>query len=468
MGSIEKFLRGASGHLHWLGMALAALFWVLDAAVDVWVFRSGSFIECLLTPGPVELWMRVVVVILLVGLGFFAQGAISRIERAERALRQAQKMEAVGRLAGGIAHDFNNLLTVILAEADMIAADLPPESAQLRARVQGVREASQRGAALIRQLLAFSRPGKLSLKPVDLGQLVAGLATTLRRLLPATIDVQVITEDCVPIVHADPATMEQIVLNLATNARDAMPGGGQLRVDVGCVDREESPGAGQEDETGPDYVRLSVSDSGVGMDDSTRQKIFEPFFTTKPPGAGTGLGLSVIYGLVTEHEGFIDVRSEVGEGTTFDVYLPISEDGAAAAALEREEVAAVGGSETILLVDDDDSLSQAMKRVLERYGYSVLLAADGREALRTFRTRQGEIDLVVSDMVMPNMSGPDLYAAIWEEAPDTKFMFVSGYAPDYLEAKMDLHPTIPFLAKPWAVADLLAKLRDVLDREAVG
>lgn len=456
MKTVNKLRRGAAANLHLSAIVVAALFWILDSAVDVYVFGSGTFQESLLVPGLVELWMRSLVVALLVGFGFFAQRVVARIKRAEEAVRQAQKMEAVGRLAGGVAHDFNNLLTVILADADLIALDLPPDSEYLQELVQALRDAARRGATLIKQLLALSSPGKLSPRPVDVGRLADDLATTLRRLLPATIDVQIITDDRVPLVYADPSALEQVVLNLATNARDAMPRGGRLRIEVRSRDPQEGTSRGE-------YVCLSVSDTGVGVDANTRRRMFEPFFTTKPPGAGNGLGLSVVYGLVTEHHGVMDVNSEVGMGTTVDVFLPVAGEGAAVVVPDEVELPAVGGSETILLVDDDESLGRVTQRALERYGYSLLRASDGREALETFRTHDTEIALVISDVVMPNMSGPDLYKAILRQAPATKFMFVSGYAPEYLQAKMDLHPTVPFLAKPWTVVDLLARLREVLD-----
>ncbi len=380
----------------------------------------------------------------------------------EQRLRQAQKMEAVGQLAGGMAHDFNNLLTTILATTELVAADLPADS-PVRSDLGTIAAASRRGSELIRKLLAFARRQRLDLQPVDLHPLLEEAAGALRRLLPAEIEIALELADPGAAVRADPAAIEQILVSLATNARDAMPGGGRITVataelaltaEACAVQGWGEPGA---------YVALSVSDTGVGMDAETQGHLFEPFFTTKPVDEGTGLGLAMVYGLVRQHGGFIEVHSAPGQGTTVLVLLPA--EGAAAAARAPESGPAVlTGSETILVAEDEAELRRAAARVLARHGYRVLEAANGAEALAVARAHRREIALIVADVVMPVLGGPQLLRALRAEGDPVRILFTSGYAARDAQATQTLDPGLPFLAKPWTIADLLRLVREVLDR----
>jgi len=380
----------------------------------------------------------------------------------EAELRQAQKMEAVGQLTGGIAHDFNNLLTVILANADLIAKSLPPEAAELRADVEDLQGAARRGAAMVRKLLAFSRREELRLRPVDLPKLVADLTGMLRRLVPEHITLETQAPEPVPPVLADPGAVEQVLLNLVTNARDAMPSGGGLTIAVAEAVIDEAylsshgwgePGA---------YVRLSVTDTGIGMDQATLAHVFEPFFTTKPPGIGTGLGMAMVYGLVKQQRGFVDVQSRPGEGTTVEVCLPVATRSARATPTGAT-ADLPGGSETILLVEDEEGIRRSASRILRRFGYQVLLAADGEEALGLYRRHRADIHLVISDVVMPRLGGTQLYQEVHRDPDPPKFILTSGYAARDVGDRAVLDHAGPLLQKPWNVDDLLHRVREALD-----
>ncbi len=380
----------------------------------------------------------------------------------EAQLRQAQKMEAVGQLTGGIAHDFNNLLTVILANADLMAKSLPPEAAELRADVDDLQGAARRGAAMVRKLLAFSRREELRVRPVDLPKLVADLTGMLRRLVPEHITLETRAPDQMALVLVDPGTVEQILLNLVTNARDAMPSGGVLAITIAEAVIDETylsshgwgdPGA---------YVRLSVTDTGIGMDEATLAHVFEPFFTTKPPGIGTGLGMAMVYGLVKQQRGFVDVRSRPGEGTTVEVYLPVATRPARAAPAGAA-ADLPGGSETILLVEDEEGIRRSASRILRRFGYRVLLAADGEEALGLYRQHRADIQLVISDVVMPRLGGTQLYQELHRDPDPPKFILTSGYAARDVGDRAVLERAGPLLQKPWNVDDLLRRVRQALD-----
>ena len=382
----------------------------------------------------------------------------------EAQLRQAQKMEAVGQLAGGVAHDFNNLLTAILASCALLNRDLPEDS-PLRDDAETICSAAQRGAELTQELLSFGRRRTLDLHPVSLGAVAATFVRLARRVVPEHVEIvpQIAAEHST--IRADTGALDQILMNLVTNARDAMPQGGKMLIAVGQATLDEGhcrafgwgrPGA---------YVTLAVSDTGTGMDAETRQRIFEPFFTTKPPGQGTGLGMSVVYGLIKQHDGFVHVTSEVGRGTTVRLYFPA----AAEEAVEPVESAASaisGGTETILLVEDDEAVRGSSTRVLERYGYRVRTASDGGEALRILKTFDRPPDLIISDVVMPHTSGPQLLSKLREAGPVPKVIFTSGYTGRDALEHAQLEPGVPFLSKPWAVDDLLRKVREVLDAPA--
>ncbi|MEO5798990.1 MAG: MHYT domain-containing protein [Gemmatimonadales bacterium] len=377
-------------------------------------------------------------------------------------LRQAQKMEAIGQLTGGIAHDLNNILTVILANSDLLAEGLPVEQDELRQDVLDLQGAAGRGAEMVRKLLAFSRREMVNLRPLALGRLCEEWKSTLSRLLPATIRVVVETEAELPGVLGDAGAIEQIILNLATNARDAMPQGGLLviRTTSSLLDEEwcATQGWGEPGR----YVCVSVGDTGEGIDAANLARVFDPFFTTKPQGVGTGLGLSMVYGLMRQHEGYVNIYSEARQGTTVRLYFPAivqPEEGSAAVA----EVPLRGGTETILVADDEESIRRSATRVLERFGYQVFTAADGEEALERIAELGDALDLVISDVVMPQMGGRELYRALRRDQIDVAFMYTSGYAAREVHESIELEPDVPFLHKPWAMSDLLTKVREVLD-----
>jgi len=385
---------------------------------------------------------------------------ISERHRLEEQLRQAQKMEAVGQLTGGIAHDLNNLLTVVLANSEMMAAGLPPERQDLHSDLNELQAAARRGAQMIRKLLSFSRHAPLTYQVLDLGRVVAELTGTLRRLLPAHIEVQ-FTRAAMPVkVLADAGAIEQILLNLATNARDAMPGGGLLAVDTRKVDVARSaagapPGS---------YACLTVSDTGKGMEERVKARVFEPFFTTKGPGEGSGLGMAMIYGLTQQHGGFIEVDSDLGKGTTVRIYFPLAREDQPLTELATAPATLRGGRETVLLVEDEEGLRRVAQRALERVGYRVLTAPDGLEALDVYRAHAGDIDLIITDVVMPKLGGIALYRALRQEGVTVQFLFTSGYAAHEITRGDVPEGDLALLQKPWTLADLTLRVREVLDR----
>jgi len=385
---------------------------------------------------------------------------VSQRRGLEEQLRQAQKMEAIGQLTGGIAHDFNNLLTIILANAELLARG--PDEVSLRDIVS----AAVSGRVMVNQLLGFARRSTLALEPVHLGQVVNDLAAVLRRVLPADIEMLVFADEDLPEVAADAHAIEQILLNLVNNARDAMPDGGVLRLETSCTWVSDA----QRDILGPgaasEYVCLAVDDTGAGMDEATRQRAFEPFFTTKPVGKGTGLGLATVYGLVKQHGGFVQIDSATGAGTRLRIYFPVVEEiarrRASGAHSAHAGLQATGREETILVVEDQSQLRRATVYTLERAGYHVLAAGDGIEALQLLRQHPHPIDLVFTDLVMGRLGGRGLYQMDRREGRSTPFLFTSGYAgPGRGEDPLD--PTLPFLPKPWTSADLLGRVRQTLD-----
>ena len=381
--------------------------------------------------------------------------------RLEEQLRHAQKMEAVGQVASGVAHDFNNLLTAILTSADLLGAALPADS-PLRDDVGTVADAARRGAELTRKLLVFSRRQSLALQPVSLGAAAADFIRMAQRVVPESVRIGLQVDANDASLRADAGALQQILLNLVTNARDAMPEGGTIRIEVGrkalTDEHVRAHGWGSPGE----YVTLSVTDTGCGMDAATQARAFEPFFTTKPPGQGTGLGLPMVYGLVKDHAGFVQVYSEPGHGTTVRLYFPAERSGpvepAPSAPAEMR-----GGTETILLVEDADDVRRAATRILERHGYTVLALADGREALAAIRTGRAPADLIVSDVVMPHAGGPELLKALRRSGVATKLLLTSGYTAREVRDLTPDGPAVPFLAKPWTVVELLQSVRAALD-----
>ncbi len=387
-------------------------------------------------------------------------------EAMQQQLSQAQKMEAVGQLAGGVAHDFNNLLTVITSYCELLLEDIPADDPR-RTDVEEVLRAAGSAARLTRQLLAFSRQQILQPQAIDLNVALVEIEKMLRRLIPADIALSTSLENDLGTVIADRGQLEQVIVNLVVNARDAMPSGGRLTIQTSNVDLDDAyisrhpygtPGAGR-------YVLLTVSDTGHGMDEATQARIFEPFFTTKEKGRGTGLGLSTVYGIITQSGGYVWLYSEVGRGTTFKIYLPRVErvTGTRLGAPEPRKVR--GGRETVLLVEDDTAVRTIAHRILERHGYRVLQAQHGLDALRVSEELAGDIDLVVTDLVMPEMGGQELVRRLQEMRPRLKVLMMSGYTSDQTFRQRVLDEGIPFLEKPFTPSSLLATVRAVLDAE---
>jgi PAS domain S-box-containing protein len=386
-------------------------------------------------------------------------------KRLEMQLQQAQKMEAVGQLAGGIAHDFNNMLTAIAANAELVQDALPAGDA-LRDDVEEIKSATTRAAALTRQLLAFSRQQVLQPRVLELDSVVMGMDRMLRRIIGEDVDLVTVLPPGVGRVEVDPGQIEQIVLNLAVNARDAMPTGGKLTIETARVEFDEAYARSHAPVQPGSYVMLAVSDTGMGMTPEVKARVFEPFFTTKEPGKGTGLGLATVYGIVKQSGGFIWVYSEPGAGTAFKLYLPRVEEAAAPLA-PRTVVEPQRGTETILLVEDEAPVRRVAREVLRRYGYKVLEARRGEEALAICQDHPGVIHLVVTDVVMPGMSGPELVQQLSVLRPGIKVLFASGYPGEAIAHHGILDQGVAFLQKPFSVAELASKVREVLEGEAV-
>ena len=391
-------------------------------------------------------------------------------EAMQQQLAQAQKMEAVGQLAGGVAHDFNNLLTVITSYCELLLEDIAADDPR-RADVEEVLRASGSAARLTRQLLAFSRQQILQPQPIDLNVAVTELEKMLRRLIPADIALTTALAPDLGTVIADRGQLEQVIVNLVVNARDAMPNGGQLTIGTSNVDLDDAY-ISRHRFAAPDpgrYVLLTVTDTGHGMDEATQARIFEPFFTTKEKGRGTGLGLSTVYGIVKQSGGYVWLYSEVGHGTTFKIYLPRVEQTTGARLGAPSPREAIGGQETVLLVEDDAAVRTIARRILERNGYQVLEAQNGDEALRVSEEFATPIDLVVTDLVMPQMGGPEMVRRLREMRREVKILMMSGYTSDPSFRQRVIDEAIPFLEKPFTPGALLGKVRAVLDaQEAEG
>ncbi|HWB40774.1 MAG TPA: ATP-binding protein, partial [Gemmatimonadales bacterium] len=390
------------------------------------------------------------------------RAAEEALRRSEEQLRQAQKMEAVGQLAGGIAHDFNNLLTAILSYCDLLLQEVR-QNDPIRSDVEQIRQAGQRAAGLTRQLLAFSRRQVLQPKVLSLNSVIADTDGMLRRLLGADIVLDMSYDPGLWYVLADPGQIEQVLVNLVVNARDAMPQGGRLAVSTSnrefAADSANRPNglrAGS-------YVAIEVSDTGAGIDPANHARIFEPFYTTKDPGKGTGLGLSTVYGIVQQSGGQITVESALGRGATFTVFLPrhIGGDPAPASKVDRRRLP--GGTETLLLVEDEAAVRSSARRLLERQGYHVLEARHGADALRIAEESSRPIDLVVTDLVMPEMGGKELAERLRAHRPGLKVLFMSGYTEKVITAGGVMPPNTGFVEKPFTVEQLMRRLREILD-----
>ena len=384
----------------------------------------------------------------------------------EEQLRQSQKMEAVGRLAGGIAHDFNNLLTIIAGYSELLLSSSTTEDGQ-RSKLEEVKKAGERAALLTRQLLAFSRKQVLAPCVLDLNGVIGNLRKMIERLIGEDIEFVTLPHDGLDRVKADPGQVEQIIMNLVVNARDAMPNGGRLTIETANIEfsqpslRSHPPGLHGH------YVMIAVSDTGTGMDSETQKHIFEPFFTTKETGKGTGLGLATVYGIIKQSGGFVWVYSELGVGTVFEIYFPRVLEQEKSPAAHRAETWPAKGTETILLAEDEPALRLLIRETLERSGYKVLEASDGNDAIKLSESYQQPIHLLISDVVMPQVSGRELAERVAAARPETKVLFISGYTDDTIIKHGVIDPKIAFLQKPFSPAAITNKVRSVLSKNAV-
>jgi CheY-like chemotaxis protein len=375
---------------------------------------------------------------------------------------QTQKLESIGTLAGGIAHDFNNILGIILAYSSMLRDPQAPRDRSMNA-IDVINQAVERGASLVKQILTFARKTDVIYGLVNVNIMVKELKKMMSETFPRTISIDAELGSDVPEITADATQLHQAILNICVNARDAMPAGGKLvlRTETGTRSEVQSyfPEA-----TGERYVHLSISDTGTGMDENTRQRIFEPFFTTKPKGKGTGLGLSVVYGVVKNHTGFVRVDSEVGKGSTFHLYFPgpvrTVEPGEAD---HRPLVDVPGGSECILLVEDESTLLDVLSGLLKSKGYRVLVARDGYEAVSTYKDHKNEIAVVVSDLGLPKMTGQDAFMRMKSINPRVKVIFGTGYLDPELKTELLNLGARGFLSKPYSQAELLRRIRELID-----
>jgi two-component system, cell cycle sensor histidine kinase and response regulator CckA len=376
-------------------------------------------------------------------------------------LIQAGKLDSIGRLAGGVAHDFNNLLTVILGHLYLVLEKVPAEQKDLRRSLEEVGKAANRASELTRQLLAFSRKQMLQMRQLDLNESIVGVGRMLQRLIGEDIEVSTVLNPAIRPLRADPTQIEQVIMNLAINARDAMPNGGRLTIQTSGVTLDESYAVAHPDSRPGTYVLLTVSDTGCGMDLETQKRVFEPFFTTKGIGKGTGLGLATVHGIVKQHGGYINFESKPGEGTTFRILLPAlpKDEGPLPDAAKPDPLPR--GSETILVVEDEPGIRRLSCQLLTSQGYQVLEAKDAADAIRLAR-EGSSIDLLFTDVVMPQMSGRQVFDQIAVFRPGLKALYASGYTEDVIAHHGVLDPTIHFLQKPYSCGALARKVREAL------
>ena len=381
----------------------------------------------------------------------------------ERQLVQAQKFEAIGQLAGGIAHDFNNMIGAIIGWADLGTEETEAAS-RLHRHFQKIRQQADRAAALTRQLLAFARRQILEPRNIDLNQAITETLSLLEKVIGSNVEVKSRLSPDLAVVCADPTQIEQVLMNLCINARDAMPQGGSLHIETANAAFDEAYCARQPYARPGHYAMLSVTDTGTGMDAATLDKIFEPFFTTKELGKGTGLGLAMVYGIVRQHGGFVHVYSELGVGTTFRVYFPISPKAVKTPERAQDLRPVRGGKETILIAEDHEGLGDLARETLSNLGYHVILATDGEQAIREFQDLHNHIDIVLLDVILPKLSGPEVYAQISRSRPDVPVIFATGYSADIAALERARQQGSPMLQKPYSPRDLARKIRDTLDK----
>jgi PAS domain S-box-containing protein len=388
---------------------------------------------------------------------------VTERRKLEEQLSQAAKMEAIGTLTGGIAHDFNNILTVIMGYGEILEGEMAPAD-RLRNYVSHILAASKKGAALIDSLLAFSRKQVIHTRTVEVADIVRSAEQFLPRLIGRDIELKTVPSDESLTILADPAQIERVLMNLASNARDAMPNGGQLLVTTEQVELDDdfinSRGYGKAGR----YALITVSDTGTGMDEETRERLFEPFFTTKGTGKGTGLGLSTAYGIIRQHNGYINVYSVPGKGSSFKVYLPLVENKITADDAVPLSGPPAGGTETVLLAEDDDTVRELTRSLLERHGYKVIEAVNGEDAIEKFMKNKDAVQLLLFDVVMPGKNGKEAYEAIKKIRAGVKIIFASGHPGEILHDKANAGENIELLSKPVLSADLLRKVREVLDK----
>ena len=427
-----------------------------------WTRRDGSVVEVQIHGAPLRDTEGAITGVVVLHVD------VTATRRLEEELLQAQKMESIGRLAGGVAHDFNNLLTGIFGYAALLEDELQLTDAGARELVQGIHDSAAKAAALTAQLLAFSRRQVLKPRVIDLNEAIAGIEPLLRRIIGEHISLATIPRAGIGRIRADPSQLEQVIVNLVVNARDAMPDGGTVSIETGLMAFDEVYAQEHFDVSPGDYSMLAVTDEGVGMDADTRLHLFEPFFTTKGPGKGTGLGLATTYGIVKQSGGHIWLYSEPGRGTTFKLYFPTVPIEQEARPPERSKPAPVRGTETVLFVEDEDAVRSIVQTVLARRGYRVLAASNGPQAIAIAQAHDGPIHLVVTDVVMPGMGGRELAAAVARIRPGIRTLFISGYTEDAIVRQGVLDANVAFLPKPFSPDQLARTVSDVLAAPATG
>jgi two-component system, cell cycle sensor histidine kinase and response regulator CckA len=391
------------------------------------------------------------------------KAAEAALRHSEDQLRQAQKLEAVARLAAGVAHDFNNLLTAISGHSALLLTQLEPGDSR-RKNAEQIEKCAYRAAALTRQLLTFSRKQAIQPRVLQLNDVIRNIERMLRRLIGEDVEFRATLDPAAGCIKADPGQLEQVIMNLAVNARDAMPNGGKIMATTANITLEAPPRKAVRGLKPGQWVMLAIADTGTGMTEEVKAHLFEPFFTTKPPGKGTGLGLATCFGIVKQSSGHIEVESELGKGTTFKLYFPRVQDAVKPAGVEKLATPVAGGTETVLLVEDEAVVRELAVAALREVGYTVIEAGNGEEGLRIARQHSGKIDLVLTDVVMPVMGGKEMAGALLGSRPDTKVLFTSGYSEEVIGRHGVLRPGIEFLQKPYMAATLARRVREVLGR----